>query len=150
MRETCRAIIIKDDKIVLIYRERGDMKYYVFPGGGIEPKETKEECVIRELKEELGINIKPIKQVYEVRGDTFLQHIFLCEWIDGILGMGNEEEYALDRKGGTQVPVFLDISSLKDIYLLSDKVKNMLLDDISKYGYNLDDNIKTIHEIAKF
>lgn len=150
MRDTCRAIIIKGDKIVLIYRERDNMKYYVFPGGGIEPNETKEECVIRELKEELGITIKPIKQVYEVKGDTFHQHIFLCEWIDGEFGTGNKEEYAVDRKGGIQVPILMDISSLKDIYLLSDKVKNMLLDDISKYGYELDNTIKIINEVAKF
>lgn len=150
MRDTCRAIIIKGDKIVLIYRERDNMKYYVFPGGGIEPNETKEECVIRELKEELGITIKPIKQVYEVKGDTFHQHIFLCEWIDGEFGTGNKEEYAVDRKGGIQVPILMDISSLKYIYLLSDKVKNMLLDDISKYGYELDNTIKIINEVAKF
>ena len=39
---------------------------------------------------------------------------------------------------------------LKDIYLLSDKVRDMLLEDISKYGYELDNAIKIINEIAKF
>ncbi len=64
MRDTSRAVIIRDNKIVLMYRERDNMKYYAFPGGGIEIGETKEECIIREMKEELGINIKPIKQFY--------------------------------------------------------------------------------------
>lgn len=83
MRKSCRAIIFKEDEIALIYRESKHGKYYVFPGGGIEDFETKEDCVIRECKEELGINVVPKKEVYEIHSDEIFQNIFLCEWIDG-------------------------------------------------------------------
>ncbi len=83
-------------------------------------------------------------------GDTFRQYIFLCEWIDGELGTGNKEEYDADRKGGLQVPMFIEISKLNDIYLLADKVKYQLLEDISKYGYSFGNDIKVIEEKAKF
>lgn len=97
MRISSRAIIFKDNKVVLIYRKRDNQEYYVFPGGKVEDDETNEECVIRECKEELGIDIKPIKYIYEVKGLDFIQHFFLCEWISGVLGTGDKEEYDVNR-----------------------------------------------------
>ena len=60
MRISSRAIIFKDNKVVLIYRKRDYQEYYVFPGGKVEDGETKEKCVIRECKEELGIDINKV------------------------------------------------------------------------------------------
>lgn len=56
MRVSSRAIIFKDNQVLLIYRERDNETYYVFSGGKIEENETKEECIIREFKEELCIS----------------------------------------------------------------------------------------------
>ena len=36
-----------------------------FPGGGVEPGETQEEAVVRELQEELAITVSPIRKVWE-------------------------------------------------------------------------------------
>lgn len=51
-----RAIIIKDNKVLLFFRNRlisgKIIEYYAIPGGGLEPGETIEKCTIRELKEE--------------------------------------------------------------------------------------------------
>ena len=58
-----RAIIMHDNKIVSMYREREGRVFYTFPGGGKEGNESEEECVIREVYEEFGITIKPIKKV---------------------------------------------------------------------------------------
>lgn len=99
MRISSRAIIFKDNKIVLIYRKRDNQEYYVFPGRKVEDCETNEECVIRECKEELGIDIKPIKYIYEVNGPDFIQYFFLCEWVSGVLGSGNKEDMMLITKG---------------------------------------------------
>jgi (d)CTP diphosphatase len=35
-----------------------------FPGGGIEIGESQEAAVVREMKEELGLDVEPIKQVW--------------------------------------------------------------------------------------
>ena len=77
MRVSSRCVLIENDKVLLIYREKNDRIYYVFPGGGVEDGETNEECLIRECREELGIKINIIKQLYEVKGKDFLQHFFL-------------------------------------------------------------------------
>jgi len=51
-----RAIIQEKGKI-LVCRKGGKM-YYFFPGGHVEFKESAKKALARELKEELGINIK--------------------------------------------------------------------------------------------
>ena len=40
MRISSRAIIFKDNKVVLIYRKRDYQEYYVFSGGKVEDDET--------------------------------------------------------------------------------------------------------------
>ncbi|MBL7150292.1 MAG: NUDIX domain-containing protein [Candidatus Pacebacteria bacterium] len=51
-----RAIIQKDSKILVCY-EKGS-GYYFTPGGHIEPGESAEQALYRELKEELDLKIK--------------------------------------------------------------------------------------------
>mgnify|MGYP002521737350 CR=1 FL=1 len=56
------AIIIKNNKIFITQRGYGEFKdYWEFPGGKIENGETKEEALIREIKEETNLDIKNIK-----------------------------------------------------------------------------------------
>ena len=38
---------------------------YCFPGGGIEPGETEPEALIREIREELGTGVEPLRRVWE-------------------------------------------------------------------------------------
>lgn len=56
IRPSSRAIIRKDGKLFLIHSVLYD--YYKFPGGGIEPNESKIDALIRETKEEAGLVIK--------------------------------------------------------------------------------------------
>lgn len=53
------AIIINKDKILIAQRGYGDYKgYWEFPGGKREAGETGEAAAIREIKEELNLDIK--------------------------------------------------------------------------------------------
>lgn len=57
-RPSARAIIAgKDGKLALVYSEK--MKYYKFPGGGMEEEEEREEALVREVKEETGLIVIP-------------------------------------------------------------------------------------------
>lgn len=56
------AIIKKDNKILATKRGYGEfINMWEFPGGKIEPHETKEEALVREIREELDCIIKPTK-----------------------------------------------------------------------------------------
>lgn len=50
------AVVRRGDHVLVIRRVRdGDDRYAVLPGGGVEPGETPEQAVVRELFEETGL-----------------------------------------------------------------------------------------------
>lgn len=146
MRISSRCILIENNNVLLIYRERDEEKYYVFPGGGIEEYETKEECIKRECKEELGIDVEIKKYVYEIKGKDFIQHFFLVTRINGKVGTGNPEEYDVNRQGGIQIPVFVSIDKLKDLNVVLSTIVYQFLKDYREFGSNLDSISKIIED----
>ena len=146
MRVSSRCVLIEDEKVLLIYREKNGRCYYVFPGGGVEEAETNEECLIRECREELGIEINIIKQLYGVKGKDFLQHFFLIERVSGDIGTGDAWEYDVNRVGGLQRPMFININELDKLDVVSRDIVEQLLSDYKKYGSNLGDKVVTIDE----
>ena len=146
MRVSSRCVLIENDKVLLIYREKNGKVYYVFPGGGVEIGETNEECLIRECREELGIEINIIKQLYEVKGKDFLQHFFLIEKVSGEIGTGDVHEYDINRVGGLQRPMFININELEELNVVSRPIVKQLLSDYKKYGSSLGEKIITIDE----
>ena len=92
-RPSARAVILKGDKIALVYAT--EEKYYKFPGGGIHEDEDKKEALIREVREETGLNVIPEsireygsvlrKQKSEKADDTVFEqenYYYLCETED--------------------------------------------------------------------
>lgn len=146
MRISSRCILIENRNVLLIYRERDGEKYYVFPGGGIEEGETKEACIKRECKEELGIDIEIKKYVYEVKGKGFVQHFFLIRRTAGEIGTGNPEEYDVNRKGGIQIPMFVSIDKLKSLNVVSPPIVSQFLEDYSNFGSDMDSTSKIIED----
>lgn len=61
------AIIRDGDKFLCIKRAANILAggQICFPGGGIEPGETEQEAVVREIYEEVGLTIKPLRKVFE-------------------------------------------------------------------------------------
>lgn len=61
--------VIKNDNKYLIAR-RTEPKWlkgkWEFPGGTVESWETVEETLIREIKEEVNLVVKPVKQLYKI------------------------------------------------------------------------------------
>src|SRR5688572_13299857 len=55
-----------DGKWLMVRRSRnvGSPLKVCFPGGTIEAGESQEEAVVREMREELGLAVRPVKQVW--------------------------------------------------------------------------------------
>ncbi len=83
------AAIIRDgDKILATRRAKGEFAGgWEFPGGKIELGETSEEAVVREIKEELDVEIKVTDYVYTVEYDYPQFHLtmpcFFAEVVSG-------------------------------------------------------------------
>ena len=59
MIQVTAAIIEAESRFLIARKKRGDLSgLWEFPGGKVEPGETAEECLVREIEEEFGIMIK--------------------------------------------------------------------------------------------
>jgi mutator protein MutT len=57
-------LIIRDGRVLLIERGRQPLKgFWSIPGGAVETGETLKEAVRREVQEETGLSVKPMKLV---------------------------------------------------------------------------------------
>jgi 8-oxo-dGTP diphosphatase len=90
--ELVTAAIIQRDGCVLLGRRPPQAKLsgaWEFPGGKVEAGETPEQCLIRELREELRITVKIVEPFLETHHHydhgSFRILSFRTEWISGEL-----------------------------------------------------------------
>ena len=77
------AVIIDKGRVFATQRGYGEYKDgWEFPGGKIEPGETPEEAIVREIKEELEAEIEPVRLIdtveYDYPGFHLSMDCFLC------------------------------------------------------------------------
>ena len=94
------AGVIIDNGKVLITRRAPKERFaggWEFPGGKIEINETPQECLARELKEELNIKVTVDKLCTEINHDY--DHIsinlaaYYCNIIDGVIEISVHDKY---------------------------------------------------------
>lgn len=93
------AILEKDGRIIIAQRKSSDhlSGKWEFPGGKIEPGETPEECLARELKEEFDIDVN----ISEHLGSNVhhYDHIsielmaYRASWVGGTITMNDHKAY---------------------------------------------------------
>lgn len=88
------AIIIKDNKILLIHRRKPGEEYWVFPGGGVEDTETTKEAVIREVKEETNLDVLTCNLAFMAFNEASKKEepFFECEVNEGTPEIVGEEK----------------------------------------------------------
>ena len=77
------AVIINQDKILAQTAQKNNIintndTQYVVPGGKVEPGETLNAAVHREIKEETNLNIDVIKKLGTTRNNKYKLHWFVC------------------------------------------------------------------------
>ena len=78
------GIVLKEDQILICRRKRGDSfgGYWEFPGGKCEAGETPAQCVVRELREELAIEVTPLIALeaidHQYESGRVVLHPFVC------------------------------------------------------------------------
>ena len=116
---TVDGVILNDNKILLIKRDIEPFKgRWALPGGFVEYNEKVEDAIIREIKEETGVNaeIKELIGVYsdpkrDPRGHT-ITIVFLLEIINGEIKGGDD---ACDAN-------FFDLKQLPELSFDHDKI----------------------------
>lgn len=90
------AIIIENGKVFATQRGYGEFKDgWEFPGGKIEPGETPQEAIVREIKEELDTEVEVIELLDTVEYDYPNFHLsmgcFICKIKSGDLVLKEHE-----------------------------------------------------------
>jgi len=89
--QICAAIIINHDKVLITLRPHGKRLggFWEFPGGKVDEDETPQQALVRELKEELDIDVKindifkTVDYCYDWGRVTILA--YLCQWQSGTI-----------------------------------------------------------------
>lgn len=109
------AVIILNeaDEVALIRRDKQDVTYYVFPGGGLEEGATLEQTAIREAHEELGVDVKLEGVAAIVRFNDLDNPYYWAKITGGVFGTGTGEEFEDTSSGYT--PLWVKRSELKQL-----------------------------------
>ena len=120
--EVVAAIIKKEDKIFITKRSYGEFKdMWEFPGGKIEAGETREEALVREIKEELELDINKLEYLTTVEYDYPNFHLtmdcFICEICGGelVLNAHNDAKWVSLEELSSQKWVPADIEIVEKL-----------------------------------
>tara|TARA_Y100001936_G_C15815614_1_gene528940 strand:- start:213 stop:587 length:375 start_codon:yes stop_codon:yes gene_type:complete len=98
------AVIKKNNHFLIVQRSRKKhlgLKWE-FPGGKVEAKETFEEALLREIKEELNIKIslqdKITEEKYKDEKIDIVLHYFFCTQVSGSIQLNEHEDLAWVEK----------------------------------------------------
>lgn len=90
------AVIYHDDKVLLGQRSKNESHaagYWAAIGGGVEPGESFEQAIIREVKEEIGVDVRVVQKLesFPATENTCMLHWFHVEIISGTPRICDEE-----------------------------------------------------------
>lgn len=101
MIDVACAIIVSPSKQVLVTQRSAKMRHPMkieFPGGKVEPGESPTQCIVREIKEELNLDVYPVfkmpPQVYAYPDATIRLIPFICQVMAGEITLKEHLAYA--------------------------------------------------------
>lgn len=112
------AVVVHDGRVLLVRRGKEPLRgRWVVPGGTVEAGETLQEALVREVREETGLTVRPGEVVFvfdrilREEGEVRYHYVivdYLCEYVSGTPRPGSDaEEVALvppDALGAYDIP----------------------------------------------
>jgi 8-oxo-dGTP diphosphatase len=135
-RQAARAIVIKDNQLLVMHRNKFGTEYETLPGGNVEVGESSEAAVVRELHEETSVTVTDVRLVFvEEAGDPYgTQFIYLCTYGSGEPMLAPDSEEAHINRLGENLyePKWVQIADLPNLPFLSDKLKTKIIESVAR------------------
>ena len=134
---TVLCLVEDKNKVLLQNREKKDWQGYTLPGGHIERDESFVDAVIREMKEETGLDIKNpilvgVKQ-FPIKYGRYVVFLFKATEFEGALQSSAE--------GKMEWVEYNDISNINTVDDFEDLLKVINSKELSEFQYVVKDNI---------
>ena len=134
------GILIENNEILLVQQKLSDKRNWSLPGGRLERGETLSQGLIREMKEETGLDVEIVRMLYlcdvAASSNTILHITFLIKRIGGEIELPSNE---FDENPIHDVK-FIPISELVQ-YGFSEKFIQVIRDGFSNAGNYVGDKI---------
>jgi ADP-ribose pyrophosphatase YjhB (NUDIX family) len=139
MGKAARAIIVEDDKILVMNRDKYGNQYTTLPGGRLQPGEEPEVALKREVYEETGLEITASQLVFtEDNPEPYnFQYIYLCQVAShqAVAIQADSEEAVLNKLGlNIHTPEWVEISAFHTLSFMTPDLQQAILEAL-KNGF---------------
>lgn len=139
MSKAVRAIVVKDGKLLLMRRNKYGNEYYTLVGGRVNDGETEEQALVREVKEETGLDVTGARLVFTEKHPKPYnqQHIYLCEVAgsDTVAIQETSEEGLLNRLDmNIHKPMWAELSVFPRLHFRTPQLQAAIIEGL-KSGF---------------
>ena len=94
LREVAAGLVRRGGRLLVAQRRRGDTHplKWEFPGGTVRPGETTWEAAAREIREELGLEVREAAYLGSCLDPPFRIHYHLADYVSGEVRLRAHEE----------------------------------------------------------
>lgn len=94
-QEAAVGVVLSQDRKKVLLVKRRDLPVWVIPGGGIDPGEDPAVAAAREVQEETGYTVRPLRKTADYQPSawcTARTHVYLCEIVSGSARLSDESQ----------------------------------------------------------
>ena len=135
MRQAARAIVVKDNQLLVMRRQKFGQEYDTLPGGNVSISASAEESLVKELFEEASISVSNPRLVFiEHAGDPYGdQLIYKCDYESGepAVQPGSDEAKLNEMGQNIHTPLWVPLDKLAAgdaLPFRSERLKQHILD----------------------
>lgn len=135
MRQAVRVIVVKDQSLLVMHRNKFGQEFYALVGGGIDYGESPEQALYREVLEETGLQLINHKLVIvEDAGNVYgIQYIYTCDYVSGEPALATDSAEALIHAKGANLytPMWLPLSELPQVVFQPKELQDVLVKHVA-------------------